>query len=141
MADVLGKSVCFHTLSQIFKIPGYQVYQKNRIGLGGGILTAIDENIGSVLVSSTESEILVVQTKIGGLDLRVINAYGPQELDSEKENVYQFWRDLKKEVILAKSSNCKILIQMDANAKVGCEIIRNDPQFPVQQWRIIAGAN
>ena len=80
--------------SNNFKIPGYQVYQKNRIGLGGGILTAIDENIGSVLVSSTESEILVVQTKIGDLDLRVINAYGPQELDSEKENVYQFWRDL-----------------------------------------------
>ena len=29
--------------SNNFKIPGYQVYQKNRIGLGGGILTAIDE--------------------------------------------------------------------------------------------------
>ena len=113
--------------SNNFKIPGYQVYQKNRIGLGGGILTAIDENIGSVLVSSTESEILVVQTKIGDFDLRVINAYGPQELDSERENVYQFWRDLEKEVILVKNSNCKILIQMDANAKVGCEIIQNDP--------------
>ena len=38
-----------------FKIAGYQVYQMNRIGLGGGILTAVDENIGSVLVTSTDS--------------------------------------------------------------------------------------
>ena len=111
--------------SNNFRIPGYQVYQKNRTGFGGGILTAVEENIGSVLVSSTESEILVVQTKIGDLDLRVINAYGPQELESEREKVYQFWQDLEKEVILAK--DCKILIQMDANAKVGHQIIKNDP--------------
>ena len=64
--------------SNNFKIPGYQVYQKTRTGLGGGILTAVDENIGSVLVSSTESEILVIQTKVGDL---VINTYGPQELE------------------------------------------------------------
>ena len=64
--------------SNNFKIPGYQDYQKNRTGLGGGILTAVDENIGSVLVSSTESEILVIQTKVGDL---VINTYGPQELE------------------------------------------------------------
>lgn len=47
-----------------FKIPGYQVFQKNRAGFGGGILTGVDENLSSVLVSSTESEILVIQTQI-----------------------------------------------------------------------------
>ena len=113
--------------SHNFRLPGYQVFQKNRTGLGGGILTAVDENIGSVLVSSTESEILVVQSKIGDFNLRIINAYGPQEMESDKDNVFQFWQDLEKEVILAKESNCRILIQMDANAKVGCEIITNDP--------------
>ena len=64
--------------SNNFKIPGYQVFQKNRNGLGGGLLTGVDENLQSVLVSSTESEILVVQTKIGHFNLRIINAYGPQ---------------------------------------------------------------
>ena len=122
-----------------FKIPGYQVFQKNRIGFGGGILTAIDENLGSVLVSSTESEILVIQTQIGDFNLRVINAYGPQELESERSNVYQFWRDLEKEVILAKESNCKIIIQMDANAKVGLEIIQNDPHGQSQNGRLLVG--
>ena len=101
--------------------------ETNINGLGGGILTAVDENIGCVLVSSTESEILVVHSKLGDFDLRIINAYGPQEIEADKDKLFQFWRDLEKEVILAKESNCRVIVQMDANAKVGCEIIRNDP--------------
>ena len=30
--------------SEKFEIPGYQVFLKNRSGMGGGLLTAIDEN-------------------------------------------------------------------------------------------------
>ena len=99
----------------------------------------MDENIGSVLVTSTDSEILVVQTKVGDLDLRVINAYGPQELESEKAKIYKFWQDLEKEVILAKDSNCKVLIQMDANAKVGCDVIKNDPNAQSPNGGLLLG--
>ena len=112
--------------SNNFKVPGYQVFQKNRTGFGGGLITAIDENIASVLVSNTESEILVVQIKVEGLEIRIINAYGPQE-DSSTENIHNFWQDLEKEITLAKEENCKIIIQMDANAKLGCDIIKGDP--------------
>ena len=56
---------------------------------GGGLITAIDENLGSVLVSNTENEILVVQIDVEGLDIRVINAYGPQE-DSDVEIIHKF---------------------------------------------------
>ena len=35
-----------------FEIPGYQVFLKNRQGLGGGLLTAVEENLAPVLVSS-----------------------------------------------------------------------------------------
>ena len=120
-----------------FKIPGYQVFQQNRNSLGGGLLTAVNENLGSTLVSSTESEILVIQTKIDQTDLRIINAYGPQELDAEKENIFRFWQDLEKEVISAKDQNCGILIQMDANAKVGYEVIRNDPNQLSNNGRVL----
>ena len=93
----------------------------------GGLLTAVDKNICSALVSNTKSEILVVQTKMDDLNLRIINAYGPQESDTDKDNIFQFWQDLEKEIIWAKEQNCKILIQMDANAKVGSDVITNDP--------------
>ena len=59
--------------------------------------------------------------------MRVINAYGPQELESEKENIFQFYQDFEKEILQAKLSNCKILIQLDANAKLGSDVIKGDP--------------
>ena len=63
--------------SKSFKIPGYQVFLKNRPGMDGGLLTAVAENFDPVLVSSPETEILVVQTKVGEEDIRIINGYGP----------------------------------------------------------------
>ena len=67
-----------------FKLPGYQIFEKTRIGLGGGLLTAIDENLSPVLIStfSTESEILVVQISTGTHKIRIVNGYGPQEQEN-----------------------------------------------------------
>ena len=48
------------------KLPGYQVFEKVRNGLGGGLLTAVEENLEPVLISTgkkEDSEILVVQCK------------------------------------------------------------------------------
>ena len=42
--------------SKKFVIPGYQLFLKNR-------LTAVDKNLSPVLVSSPDTEILVIQTK------------------------------------------------------------------------------
>ena len=45
-------------------LPGYQIFQLNRMGrLGGGLLTAIDDSLQPVLVSAgdDDAEILVVQ--------------------------------------------------------------------------------
>ena len=38
------------------KIPGYQIFEKTRTGLGGGLLTAIDNNLSPVLISSGEND-------------------------------------------------------------------------------------
>lgn len=112
--------------SKKFEIPGYQVFLKNRTGLGGGLLTAIEENLAPVLVSSPDTEILVIQTKVGSEDIRIINAYGPQE-DDNIQDILKFWQDMDKEIISAKEQNCKIVIQCDANAKLGKDIISADP--------------
>ena len=107
------------------KLPGYQVFLKNREGLGGGLMTAVDENLSSVLVSSPESEILVVQSKVGNLNVRIINGYGPQE-DEKQQVIFNFWQEIEKEIIAAKADNCCVIIQCDANAKLGKTVISND---------------
>ena len=98
------------------KLSEYQVFEKVRAGLGGGLLTAIDKNLNPVLIEAIndESEILVVQCQLGENKVRIINGYGPQE-DDLTGNRLMFWQCLEQEIVAAKNSNCLILIQ------IGCE--------------------
>ena len=112
--------------TNVIKIPGYQTFLRNRKGYGGGLLTAIESNLSPIMVSLPEKEILVVQVTIGHLKVRIINAYGPQE-DDMTNNIYEFWQELEKEIIDAKNQDCCVLLQCDANAKLGKTVIRDDP--------------
>ena len=111
-----------------FKLANYQVFQKNRNSSGGGLLTAVDPNLNPMLITSKneEAEILTVQLELNDKKLRVINGYGPQE-DDTQQNRLNFWLGLEEEIISAKSESCMVIIQMDANAKVGRNIISQDP--------------
>ena len=111
-----------------FQLANYQVFQKNRNGSGGGLLTAIDPNLNPMLIASKneEAEILTVQIELNKNKLRIINGYGPQD-DDTQQNRFNFWSGLEEEIISAKSESCMIIIQMDANAKVGRNVISSDP--------------
>ena len=111
------------------KIPGYQLFFKNREQCGGGgLITAIDENLASIQVSSSEKEILVVEIALNDYKIRVINGYGPQEAQNknDKQIVHEFWQEMEKQIIMAKNENCKIILQCDANAKIGSSVFAKD---------------
>ena len=120
------------------KIENYQIFEKIRNGFGGGLLTAVDSNLEPVLieVSNDESEILVVQVKLGGTKVRIINGYGPQEDDPLAKRL-AFWQAVEQEVVTAKNSQCMVLIQCDANAKLGNDIINQDPHQISENGRIL----
>ena len=67
--------------------------------MGGGLLTAIEENLSPVLICSEtiETEILVVQVKAGIQKIRIINGYGPQENETS-EKILAFWQDLEQAI-------------------------------------------
>ena len=113
------------------KIKGYQIFEKIRkAGNGGGLLTAADENLTPVLISTgrdEDSEVLTVQVKVGKYDVRIINAYGPQEDECNREDIYQLWQEIEEEVVNAKDEGCLLIIQLDANAKIGMENLKDDP--------------
>ena len=111
------------------KVPGYQVFEKVRKNKkGGGLLTAADNNLNPILISSKddENEILTIQVDIGQNKLRIINGYGPQE-DDENQRILGFWQEIEAEIVDAKDNGCLVLVQMDANAKAGYTVIKNDP--------------
>jgi hypothetical protein len=89
------------------KLRGYQVFEKIRTGgSGGGLLTAVDEHLSPVLISTgqeEDSEVLTVQAKVGHDDVRIINAYGPQEDDGKKE-VFKFWQEILRKIVFLSCS-------------------------------------
>ena len=87
----------------IFKLPGYQVFEKVRSGFGGGLMTAVDENLSPVLISTGKkenSEILVVQVKAEKHDVRIINAYGPKKTVIINMKFMNFGRSWRKKLYL-----------------------------------------
>ena len=116
------------TIGQI-RIPGYQNFEKIRSNkAGGGLLTSVLEDLNPVLISTAKDdlEILTVEADLGPEKVRIINGYGPQE-DDDTHLVLSFWQEFEAQIIQAKDDNCHILIQMDANAKVGSQVIKGDP--------------
>ena len=110
----------------LIKIQGYQIFEQVRKdNKGGGLLTAVDHDLPPVLIHAggedNESEVLTVQVKVKTRSIRIFNAYGPQE-DDPKEKILDFWAEIEKEIIKSKDNNCHIIIQLDANAKVGKEL-------------------
>ena len=127
---ILIQETMMRTIGQI-DLTGYTTFEKLRINKnGGGFLTAVLNDMSSVLISMGEdnNEIITVQVNLSGKKCRIINAYGPQE-QTEINNLecMKFWINLEGEISNALDDGCMVLLEMDANAKVG-QIIRNNPQ-------------
>ena len=140
--DFFNKPTCINLqetklrFTGTIKLEGYQIFENVRNGMGGGLLTAVSQDISPILISNgcENVEMLVVQGKIGNYDMRIFNCYGPQEISQsqrpsseQQQIVTQFWMEIENEVIKAKDEGCLVLIEMDANAKVGKNIINDDP--------------
>ena len=123
------------------KLKGYQIFEKLRNGgNGGGILTAADENMNPVLISTgkeDDSELLTIQVEVGSHNIRIINGYGPQEDECSKDDIYKFWQEIEEETLNAKDNNCLVIVQMDANAKIGKENLKDDPNTETPNGRIL----
>ena len=121
------------------KISNYVIFEHIRKEkCGGGLLTAIHENLKPVSVSvDDESEILVVEAELGQEKVRFINAYGPQECANENSKE-KFYQKLDEEVKSSKLAGKMICIELDANAKLGCEMIRGDPHPQSKNGKYLA---
>ena len=82
------------------KLAEYQIFEKIRPSLGGGLLSAIKTNLNPVLISPVNEnvEILVVQCQVNDLQIRIINGYGPQD-DEPLASRLEFWSTLEQEII------------------------------------------
>ena len=112
----------------LLKIPQYVIFEVTRnCKEGGSLMTGAHENLNPVLIfEDQELEILVIQIQVNNLPIRIINAYGPQEY-ANHEKIVSFYSTIDQIIQNAKFDQCLIFCQLDANAKIGAKIIKNNP--------------
>ena len=100
----------------------------------------IHEDLNPILVKEyNESfELLVVEVSTAKETIRVMTGYGPQENWQEKE-IMPFWLAVEEEIAAAEIYGRSVIIQMDANAKLGSSYIQNDPNKTSGNGKILAG--
>ena len=74
---------------------------------------------------------------MGNKYVRVISGYGPQE-NWKLEDKLPFFRALEEEIKRAKLHEKAIFLQLDANSKLGPNIIKGDPHTQSDNGKILA---
>ena len=118
----------------------FVVFEAIRKKKGGGTMVAIHEDLNPKLIEeySDEFELLVVETDTKEKSIRVISGYGPQEnLDEEKR--LKFFLALEVEIEKAELSGKSVIIEIDANSKLGEKYISGDPHKMSPNGALLAG--
>ena len=104
-----------------------------------GSIIGVHKALHPVLVEEyCESfELIVVQISVANRNIRIITGKGRHENYPETERL-PFFQALEQEVIKAELSGCSVMIEMDANSKLGPAFISHDKkQSP--NGKILAG--
>ena len=110
------------------QIPDMIVFEAIRKAKGGGTLIASHISLNPKLIESYEDEfeLLVVDLDLKEKKIRVISGYGPQENWSEEKR-RPFFVALETEIEKANLAGKSVIIELDANAKMGKKYISGDP--------------
>ena len=81
---------------------------------------------------------IVVEIITQNTPMRVITVYGPQENLRDEERM-PFWVAFEEEVASSEINGRSVIVQMDANAKLGPEYIKGDPKSMSGNGRVLAG--
>ena len=106
----------------------------------GGTMLGIHKSLKPVLVEEYCDifELIVTEVKVEGKEIRVMSGYGPQEGWKDEEKM-PFFVALEEEISKAHMAGKSIIIELDANSKLGPEYIPNDPKPMSPNGRILGG--
>ena len=125
---------------QIFHIDNkdYIIFRlKREHSGGGGLAIGALKELKPILLKegNYEAEAISVQIEAENLKIRLVIGYGACENDkqakkldlTQKERKSKLWDFIENESIEAETNNQGIIVQLDASAHLGSEMIENDP--------------
>ena len=119
----------------------FEAIRKNREH--GGSLMGIHKKLEPVLIEEycDTFELIVAEIKVAQKGIRVITGYGPQENWSDEEKM-PFFVALEEEVSKAQMAGKGVIIEVDANSKLGEQYIKGDPKVMSGiKWRSVKWNN
>ena len=106
----------------------------------GGTVLGVHENLKPVLIEeySENFELVVVEINVEGKEIRLMTGYGPQE-NWELSEKMPFFIALEKEISKAHMNAKSVVIELDANSKLGSTYVENDPHVMSANGKILEG--
>ena len=119
--------------------PSFVVFEAIRKKKGGGTMIAIHEDLNPKLIEeyNDDFELLVVEIDTQENAIRVISGYGPQE-NMDEERRIPFFIALETEIEKAEIQGKSVIIEIDANSKLGEKYIPKDPHDITPNGRLLA---
>ena len=122
------------------QVENFEVFEAIRKKAKGGTMIGAHKALKPFLIQeySNEFELLVVEIKIANKEIRIVSGYGPQENWPETERM-PFFLALEEEIIKAQLAGKSIIIELDANSKLGPQMIPGDMHCQSENGKILAG--
>ena len=80
----------------------------------------------------------MTEIKLANKDIRIMTGYGPHESWTDEEKM-PFYVALEEEIVKAQSEGKSIIMELDANCKLGKEYIPKDPKNMSGNGKIMSG--
>ena len=119
------------------QLEGMVVFEAIRAKKGGGTMCAVDESLNPKLVEEHNDPFEILVVEIDG-QKRIITGYGPQENWTEERRM-PFFVTLEAEIVKAAMAGKSVIVELDANSKLGPENIPGDPHGITPNGRILEG--
>ena len=113
------------------------VFESIRTKKGGGTICAIHQDLDPKLIEEYNDPFELLVVEVSG-NKRIITRYGPQET-WEEERRLPFFLKLEEEIVKAVMAGKAVIIEMDANAKLGKKHIPDDPYEITQNAKLLEG--
>ena len=124
-----------------FQLNDYEIFESIRKNKeNGGTMIGIHRSLEPVLIEEycETFELIVTEIKVMHREIRIISGYGPQETWKDEEKM-PFFVALEEEISKAQINGKSLIIELDANAKLGQQYIANDPKPMSSNGLILAG--
>ena len=121
------------------QIEDFEIFEAIRNKAKGGTMLGAHKALKPFLIEEYSDifELLVVEIKIANRDIRILTGYGPQENWPESERML-FFNTLEEEIVKSELAGKSIIVELDANSKLGPELIPGDMHPQSDNGKILA---